>query len=131
MAHKISKTISVLEFRCQAPLRFFEHCARCGRFEDGCLDLSLGKEVLRGRKKIIYTDGRAKDTVHIRAFNCLTPVYYFERSRKRTCGHARRCREEALLLALLDGKKALDYTHKEATELPRVRRRSKVTKRAA
>jgi len=131
MPNKSSKTISVLEFGCQAPLRFFEHCARCGRFGDGCLDLALGKEVLRGKKKIAYTDGRAKDAVHIRAFNCLTPVYYFERSRKRTCGHARRCREEALLLALLDGKKALDYTHRDATEVPRVHRRGKVTKSAA
>ena len=129
MARKSSKSISVLEFGCQAPLRFFEHCARCARFGDDCPDLRIGKEVLRGKKKIAYGDEQAEDTIHVSAFNCLTPLYYFERSRKK-CGHAGRCREEGLLLALLDGKKTLDYSHKEATELPRVRRR-KVAKRVA
>ena len=129
MARKSSKSISVLEFGCQAPLRFFEHCARCPHFGDDCPDLSMGKEILRGKKKIVYTDERAEDTVHVKAFNCLTPLYYFERSRKK-CAHAGRCREEGLLLALLDGKKTLDYTHKEVAELPRVRKR-KVAKAAA
>jgi len=129
MVRKSSKSISVLEFGCQAPLRFFEHCARCARFGDDCPDLRVGKEVLRGKKKIAYGDEQAEDTIHVSAFNCLTPLYYFERSRKK-CGHAGRCREEGLLLALLDGKKTLDYSHKEVTELPRVRRR-KVAKRVA
>ena len=129
MARKSSKSISVLEFGCQAPLRFFEHCARCARFGDECPDLALGKQVLRGKKKIAYQDERAEDTIHVSAFNCLTPLYYFEHSRKK-CGHAGRCREEGLLLALLDGKKTLDYTHKEITELPRERRR-KVARRVA
>lgn len=127
MARKSSKSISVLEFGCQAPLRFFEHCAKCARFGDDCPDLRVGKEVLRGKKKIAYGDEQAEDTIHVSAFNCLTPLYYFERSRKK-CGHAGRCREEGLLLALLDGKKTLDYSHKEVTELPRVRRR-KVARR--
>jgi hypothetical protein len=35
------------------------------------------------------------------------------------------------LLALLDGKKALDYSHKEVTELPLVRPQRKVAKTAA
>jgi hypothetical protein len=99
MARRISKNISVLEFGCQAPLRFFEHCAACPRFEDDCPDLKMGK-------------------------------YYFERTRKK-CGHAGRCREEGLLLALLDGKKALDYSRKEVTELPRRRQLRKVAKREA
>jgi hypothetical protein len=127
MTRKRFKNISVLEFGCQAPLRFFEHCAACVRFGNDCPDLALGKEVLRGKKKIAYGDHRAEDAIKITAFNCLTPLYYFERSRKK-CAHAGRCREEGLLLALLDGKKALDYTHKEITELPRVRRRRKVAK---
>ena len=129
MVGKSSKTISVLEFGCQAPIRFFEHCAGCARFGDECPDLAIGKDVLRGKKKIAYGNEHTEDTIHVSAFNCLTPLYYFEHSRKK-CAHAGRCREEGLLLALLDGKKILDYTHKEATELPRVRRR-KVAKRVA
>lgn len=129
MVRKSSKNISVLEFGCKAPLRFFEHCARCPHFGDDCPDLTMGKDILRGKKKIAYTDDHAEDTVHVNAFNCLTPLYYFERSRKK-CAHAGRCREEGLLLALLDGKKTLDYTHKEVTELPILRKR-KVAKPAA
>jgi hypothetical protein len=128
MARRIPKNISVLEFSCQAPLRFFERCANCGRFEDGCVDLSLGKEILRGRKKIAYADGPAKDTIPASAFKCLTPLYYFERTRKK-CGHVGLCREEGLLLALLDGKKTLDYAHREVTDLPVVRRRRKAARR--
>ncbi len=128
MAKKIAKNISVLEFGCRAPLKFFEHCSKCARFGESCPDLALGKEILRGKKKIAYGDDRTEDTVHITAFNCLAPLYYFERSRNK-CAHEGRCREEGLLLALLDGKKALDYSHKEVTELPIVRRR-KVSKAA-
>ena len=129
MVNRSSKTISVLEFGCLAPIRFFEHCAGCARFGDECPDLAIGKDVLRGKKKIAYGNEHTEDTIHVSAFNCLTPLYYFEHSRKK-CAHAGRCREEGLLLALLDGKKILDYTHKEVTELPRVRRR-KVAKRVA
>lgn len=130
MARRIPKNISVLEFGCQAPLRFFEHCAGCARFGDDCPDLALGKEVLTGRKRISYGDQASEDTVSVTAFNCLAPLYYFERSRKK-CAHAGRCREEGLLLALLAGKKTLDYSHKEVAELPRVRRRLKVAKRVS
>ena len=122
MAKKITKNISILEFGCLAPLKFFEHCSNCARFGDNCPDLSLGKDILRGKKKIAYGDDQTDDAVHITAFNCLTPLYYFERSRNK-CAHEGRCREEGLLLALLDGKKTLDYSHKEVTELPKVRRR--------
>jgi hypothetical protein len=85
--------------------------------------LALGKEVLRGKKKITYGVGVAEDAVHMTEFNCLAPLYYFEKSRK-TCPHAGRCREEGLLLALLDGKKALDYSRKDIVELPKVRRKA-------
>jgi len=122
MAKRIPGKISVLEFGCQAPLRFFEHCARCPRFGDDCQDLVMGKEILRGKKKIAYGNDQTEDSIAVSAFSCLTPLYYFERSRKK-CAHAGRCREEGLLLALLDGKKILDYSHKEVTELPRIRRR--------
>lgn len=82
----------------------------------------MGKEILGGKKKIAYGNDQTEDSIAVSAFSCLTPLYYFERSRKK-CGHAGRCREEGLLLALLDGKKILDYSHKEVTELPRIRRR--------
>jgi len=124
MAHRISKRISVFEFGCEAPLRFFEHCTQCPRFGDDCPDLALGKEILRGKKKVAYGDNQGEDTISANAFNCLAPLYYFERSRKK-CGHAGRCREEGLLLALLDGKKTLDYSRKDPAELPVVRRRKK------
>ena len=122
MAKRISKSIHVLEFGCEAPLRFFEHCSACPRFEDACPDLILGKEILRGKKKVVYGHTHEEGAVHADDFNCLAPIYYFERSRKK-CGHAGRCREEGLLLALLDGKKTLDYSRKELTELPQVRKR--------
>lgn len=122
MAKRISKSVHVLEFGCEAPLRFFEHCAACPRFDDTCPDLILGKAILRGKKKIVYGQTREEDAVHAADFNCLAPIYYFERSRKK-CGHAGRCREEGLLLALLDRKKTLDYSRKEITELPQVRKR--------
>jgi len=130
MARRIRKDISILEFGCQAPLRFFEHCAKCPRYEDNCPDLTFGKEILSGKKKIVYTYEGDENTIHISRFNCLSPLYYFERSRKK-CGHAGRCREEGLLLALLNGKKELDYAHKEVTELPQLRRRRKVAKKGA
>ena len=126
MVKKMSNNISVLEFECQAPLRFFERCSACARFGDDCPDLTLGKEILARKKKIAYGDGEGEDGIHISTFNCMAPVYYFERTRKK-CGHGGRCREEGLLLALLNGKRMLDYSHKEVTELPRVRRRKVAT----
>ena len=71
-----------------------------------------------------------KDSIHMSAFNCLAPLYYIEHSRIK-CPHAGRCREEGLLLALLDGRKVLDYSHKKIIELPRVRCRRKAAKEAA
>lgn len=127
MARKLAKDISVFEFGCEAPLRFFEHCSACPRFGEACPDLILGKKILRGKKRLAYGITHEEDTIHAGAFNCLAPLYYFEHSRKN-CGHAGRCREEGLLLALLDGKKRLDYSHKEVTELAAVRHRRKSAK---
>ena len=129
MGRKMHKDISVFEFGCEAPLRFFEHCAACPRFDDPCPDLILGKEVLRGKKKMAYGNLNEENTVRVTDFKCLTPLYYFEHSRKQ-CGHAGRCREEGLLLALLDGKKGLDYSRKEVAELAPLLRRSKAGRAA-
>ena len=130
MRRQRSKKISVLEFMHQAPLKFFEHCAKCARFGDDCPDLTLGKEVLRGKKRIAYRDEPAQDTIHMSAFNCLAPLYYIERSHVK-CAHGGRCREEGLLLALLDGKKVLDYSLKKIVEPPRARYRRKGARKAA
>ena len=121
MSPKISKTINALEFGCEAPLRFYEHCTSCPRFSDSCPDLALGKEILRGKKKIAYGIEALENEIQATAFNCLAPLYYFEKSRVN-CGHVGRCREEGLLLALLDGKKKIDYSQKAISELPHIRR---------
>lgn len=112
-----AKKIHALEFGCQAPLRFYEHCSACPRFGDDCPDLQLGLEILRGKKKLIYSPDASEDGVHVSEFKCLAPLYYFEKSRLN-CAHAGRCREEGLLLALLRGKKTLDYTQKPVIPLP-------------
>jgi hypothetical protein len=110
--------VHALEFVCQAPLRFYEHCASCPRFHDDCPDLALGREILRGKKKVVYNgNARLENEVNVGDFQCLAPLYYFEKSRKN-CAHEGRCREEGLLLALLSGKKSLDYSQKEAIQLP-------------
>lgn len=110
--------VHALEFECQAPLRFYEHCASCPRFNEDCPDLALGREILRGKRKVVYNGNvRMEDEVNVNDFQCLAPLYYFEKSR-RNCAHEGRCREEGLLLALLSGKKSLDYSQKEAIQLP-------------
>jgi hypothetical protein len=87
------------------------------------------KEVLRGKKEIAYGDEPDEDSIHVSAFKCLAPLNYIERGRSR-CPHEHRCREEGLLLALLDGKKVLDYSKTKVVKFPR-RRKSKETKQAA
>lgn len=47
-------TANPLEFDCQAPLRFYEHCAKCVRFGDGCPYLKLGLELFLKEKKLCY-----------------------------------------------------------------------------
>jgi hypothetical protein len=123
MESKQPRMIHALEFDCQAPLKFYEHCAACPRFGDDCPDLALGKEILRGGGKLIYNGNtHLENGVDVNKFQCLAPLYYFEKSRKQ-CGHEGRCREEGLLLALLSGKKELVYAQKTAIELPRFKAR--------
>jgi hypothetical protein len=87
------------------------------------------KEVLRGNKGVAYGEDADEDSIHVSAFKCLAPLNYLERSHSR-CPHEHRCREEGLLLALLEGKKVLDYSLKKVIKLPK-RYRSKETKIAA
>ena len=128
MKRDVSGMIHALEFGCQTPLKFYEHCSSCPRFDDSCPDLMLGKEVLSGKKKLAYSrEKQGEGKVHVDTFDCAAPLYYLEKTRK-TCGHEGRCREEGLLLALLSGKKELDYRQKTALELPSIKTRSKEKK---
>ncbi len=111
-----SEMVHALEFGCQAPLKFFEHCSACPRFGDECPDLQLGREILRGKKKVVYNQADIEDGVHVSEFKCLAPIYYFEKSRSK-CAHEGKCREEGLLLALLSGKKKIDYSQREVIPL--------------
>jgi len=108
--------VHALEFGCQAPLRFYEHCSACPRFGAGCPDLELGKEILRGKKRIVYGQVTSVDEVPLGSFKCLAPLYYFEKTRS-ACPHLGRCREEGLLLALLSGKRKLDCSPAEVIPL--------------
>ncbi len=117
-------TIHVMEFGCESPIRFYERCGACPRF-DNCPDLALGKEILRGKNQIDYhAEGGLGEGVDAKKFNCLAPLNYFEKTRKM-CAHKGRCREEGLLLALLSGKKKLDYAQKTAIQFPRPMHREK------
>ena len=119
MINKDSNTIHATEFFCQTPLKFFEHCNSCPQFDE-CADLALIKEVLRMKKSINYNPERylargelegGRHSVDSTAFHCLAPLHFFEKTRKK-CPHKGRCREEGLLLALLAGKKKLNYNHR-------------------
>ena len=128
MRRKTLTSIIVAELHaCVAPLRFFERCSACVRFQDDCNDLALGVELLRRKKKIVYAQDALEDDncIHVSAFNCAAPLAYFERTRNK-CPHMGRCREEGLLLALLSGEKTLDYSHKEVTEFTTLRPRKVV-----
>ena len=116
--------IHALEFSCQAPLKFYERCKACPRFGEDCPDLRVGKEILRGKEKVVYGEAGSDDGIHAGSFKCLAPLYYFEKTRSK-CAHKGRCREEGLLLALLSGKKELSYAQKTAIELPIRRPRRK------
>ncbi|MBC2696474.1 MAG: hypothetical protein HF982_14605 [Desulfobacteraceae bacterium] len=125
MKNNITGMIHVLEFECQAPLKFYEHCKKCPRFDNNCPDLSLGVEILRRKKKIDYSgEFLSEEYVGVKAFNCQAPLYYFEKTRKK-CGHQGRCREEGLLIALLNGNKTIDYSQKTAIQFPSIQRRHK------
>lgn len=56
-----------------------------------------------GRKKV-------KKSIHVLDFNCKDPLKYFERCAK--CAKEGRCPDRARLIALLLGRKKLDYTKK-------------------
>lgn len=126
MGNGKSRMVHVLEFGCQAPLKFYLHCSACPQSEEDCTDLMLGKEILGGKKKLVYngTD-YVEGSVHASSFNCTAPLQYFEKSKKK-CGHMGRCREEGLLLALLSGKRGLDYSQKTTIEIPRKKSSQKV-----
>lgn len=125
MKNDITGMIHVLEFECLAPLNFYEHCKKCPRFDNKCPDLSLGLEILRRKKKIVYNaEFLSEEYVDIQAFNCQAPLNYFEKTRKK-CGHKGRCREEGLLIALLNGNKTIDYSQKTAIQFPSIKRRHK------
>ncbi len=111
-----SQMVHALEFGCQAPLRFYHHCSSCPRFGDECPDLKLGTEILRGKRKLVYAMEALAEGVHASSFKCLAPLHYFEKTRSN-CAHAGHCREEGLLLALLTGKKKLDYAPKPVIEI--------------
>jgi hypothetical protein len=49
-----SGCIYPLAFDCQAPLKFYEHCAKCARFSDDCPYLKMGLELLHKKKKLRY-----------------------------------------------------------------------------
>jgi hypothetical protein len=115
--------IHALEFGCQAPLKFYEHCIACPHFNEDCTDLIQGIEILRGKKKLVYNEkDQGEGMIHAHSFKCIAPLRYFEKSRKN-CGHEGRCREEGLLIALLSGKKELVYTRKVPVEFPAIQRR--------
>lgn len=120
-----SKTIHATEFGCQTPLKFYERCSSCPQF-DGCSDLALIKEILRMKKNVNYNrdvysargelEG-SRHSVDANVFNCLAPLNFFEKTRKK-CPHEGRCRDEGLLLALLTDKKKLEYGQKMPIEFP-------------
>jgi len=126
MSTRKPKAVLAAEFDCKTPLKFYEHCISCPRF-DGCPDLALIKEILRLKKKINYNrdhySGRGdlegiRHSVDANVFNCLAPLYFFERTRER-CANGGRCRESGLLLALLTGNRKLEYSQKVPMEFPR------------
>jgi hypothetical protein len=49
-----SEGVNPLEFHCQAPLKFYEHCTKCPRFGDDCPYLRLGLELFLKEKHICY-----------------------------------------------------------------------------
>lgn len=46
--------ISPIEFDCQSPLKFYEHCKTCPRFNDDCRYLKMGLELLLREKVLRY-----------------------------------------------------------------------------
>lgn len=111
------KDVHILEFGCEAPLRFYERCSACPKFPQHCPDLELGLEILRGRKKVVFEKDALAEGIHAGSFKCLAPLRYFGKTRF-ACPHQGRCREEGLLMALLSGKRKLDSRHLAPVSLP-------------
>jgi len=68
------KDVHVLEFSCQSPLKFYEHCSTCARFGDDCPDLQLGLEILRRKQKLVYEQVPPGEGVQATSFKCLAPL---------------------------------------------------------
>ena len=49
-----SRSIFPLEFDCQAPLKFYEHCKKCARFSDDCRYLKMGLELLLRERELCH-----------------------------------------------------------------------------
>jgi hypothetical protein len=82
--------------------------------------LAKGVAILSGKRKLDYNgSSEGEGEMGAMTFDCEAPLRYFEKTRK-LCAHKGRCREEGLLLTLLNGKRALDYRRKSETELPRI-----------
>ena len=56
---KTTECISPLEFDCQSPLKFYEHCKKCARFSDDCHYLKMGLELLLREKVLRYDTSAA------------------------------------------------------------------------
>ncbi len=112
------RIIRVLEFGCESPKKFYEHCMSCPQFGENCPELALSAEILQGAKKVVFSSGEpdSKDAIHVSAFGCKAPLSYFEKSRKM-CGREGRCREEGLLIELLTGEKDLIYSNTQLRKL--------------
>ncbi|MEJ2587161.1 MAG: hypothetical protein P8165_06180 [Deltaproteobacteria bacterium] len=121
MTQKATRLIHASEFSCEAPRKFYEHCAlTCPRSSQDCPDLAKGVAILSGKQKVNYNGSSGEEReMDATTFDCEAPLRYFEKTRK-LCAHKGRCREEGLLLALLNGKRELDYSRKREAELPRI-----------
>ena len=125
MSDSTVKRVNAREFGCGAPLKFYERCSACPRFEQGCPDLLRGLALLQG-KKICYDEhiDPGDDMVHVSSFGCLAPVRYYQKTRE-TCAHRGRCREEGLLLALLTGKRTMEYARRAPVRMTFTGRRDR------
>ncbi len=52
---KRPESIHESEFDCQAPLRLYELCKQCDRFNAECRDLKMGLELLLREKSLCYS----------------------------------------------------------------------------
>jgi len=103
--------IRAMEFGCEAPKKFYEHCVMCPQFSEGCPDLALSTEILEGKKKVVFSSKLdSEDSINANVFKCTSALSYFEKSRQ-LCGREGRCREEGFLGDLLTGRRELIYSN--------------------